>query len=54
MTESIGYYWDGKHSFQIMQKKNGDTKLVRERKKEFQDLDAQVKEVRKIQKEIYG
>ena len=50
----IGYYWDGTHSFDILQKENGQTKLVKERKKKFQDLDAQVKEVRKMQKEIYG
>ena len=50
----IGYYWDGTNSFNILQKENGDTKLVKERKNEFQNLDTQVKEVRKMQKEIYG
>jgi len=49
--EEVGYYWDGKDSFIIEKDKRGNTKMVKE---EFKQLDEQVEEARKMQKECYS
>ena len=46
-----GYYWDSKDFFIIEEDDRGTTKMVKE---EYKELDRQVKEARKMQKEIYG
>ena len=47
----VGYYWDSKDFFIIEEDDRGATKMVKE---EYKELDQQVAEARKIQKEIYG
>ena len=49
--ELMGYYWDGKDSFVIEKQDNGSTKIIKE---EFRNLDHQVEEARKMQKECYN
>tara|TARA_R110000782_G_scaffold140711_1_gene233317 strand:- start:1311 stop:1475 length:165 start_codon:yes stop_codon:yes gene_type:complete len=49
--ELMGYYWDGKDSFVIEKQENGSTKIIKE---EFRNLDHQVEEARKMQKECYN
>ena len=49
--EEVGYYWDGIDSFIIEKDKRGNTKMVKE---EFKQLDEQVEEARKMQKECYS
>ena len=46
-----GYYWDSKDFFIIEEDGRGATKMVKE---EYKELDQQVEEARKMQKEIYG
>ena len=46
-----GYYWNGEDFFIIEEDDRGATKMVKE---EYKELDQQVAEARKMQKEIYG
>ena len=46
-----GYYWNGEDFFIIEEDDRGATKMVKE---EYKELDQQVEEARKMQKEIYG